>query len=105
MRACETSYTEEIKTHPYACNCEYTASQWATQATRTTCSCGEPFRMENMQVTPSDAGYPVYGMEQKQWITMMCLSKRCDPFQEGYGQETALWKLGVPRPGHPEDIR
>jgi len=72
-----------------------TVSMWAAEAKVTQC-CGLPLSMWDTEHYDSDAGWPVLGMDQKQWITIRCA--RC-------GTETALWKLGVPRPNHPEDVR
>lgn len=72
-----------------------TISMWVSTAKQVNC-CGAPLLMQDIIVTKSEVGWPVLGMDQKQWIALRCA--KCST-------ETALWKLGVPRPGHEEDIR
>ena len=77
------------------CTCEKPSlMDWLLKIKNTSCICGTPLLPWNLMHRDSDAGWPVQGFTEKQWLHITC--EKCQ-------RENALWKLGAPRPDHPED--
>lgn len=51
-------------------------------------TCGDRLDGYPIQRYPHDAGWTVKGLEEKQWLYIVC--PRC-------GYQNSLWKLGIPR--------
>lgn len=64
--------------------------EYVEQITREKCTCGHPIpkSVHAISMYPHEGGWPVEGMDKKQWLYIHC--QKC-------GYEWALWKLGVPR--------